>query len=263
MRATTCTILTYHMIDTPISAVEAKYCCTPAQFAAQMQHLQDSGYNVVSLGRAVDAIAGGRALPPCSVAITIDDGLECAFRNALPILEKFGYPATLYAISGLIGDTNRWVQSEGYPLRRMVTRDELRQMSSSCIEIGSHTVTHPRLAKLPIDKVHRELRQSKQTLEDLLGRPVVHLAYPYGSFSREVRDAAQAAGYRSASSTVHGRCRLGDDRFLVKRVEIVNRDDRWRFAVKLRLAMSPAQLARKLAKSALEGMRLRQPAYGE
>jgi len=87
----------------------------------------------------------------------------------------------------------------------MLTWEEARALAHDpLVTIGAHTVTHQRLARLDADSARRELVESRATLEARLGRPVVHLAYPYGGRAacgaREFSLAADA-GYATATTT--------------------------------------------------------------
>jgi peptidoglycan/xylan/chitin deacetylase (PgdA/CDA1 family) len=67
-----------------------------------MTRLSRSGLPVLALGVAVERLADG-SLPEAAVAITIDDGWVSTFTHALPILERYGLPATLYATTWYAG----------------------------------------------------------------------------------------------------------------------------------------------------------------
>ena len=73
--------------------------------------------------------------------------------------------------------------------------------------VGAHTLTHPRLARLGVAEMRTELGAARSILEERLGRPVVHLAYPVGdpgSAARREFEAAAAFGYASAVTTRPG-----------------------------------------------------------
>jgi peptidoglycan/xylan/chitin deacetylase (PgdA/CDA1 family) len=127
------------------------------------------------------------------VVLTFDDGKEDALTRVLPALQKRGQRGAFFVITGMIG-------KPGY-----LTWDGVRALAKAGMEIGSHTVTHARLADLPDEEVREELVESKRELEKQLGHQVDLLAYPYNSVRARVRDAARDAGYRIAVSGVaHG-----------------------------------------------------------
>lgn len=95
-------ILTYHAV-TPTGPPLDDWCFLPLKrFAAQMAFLHRFGFHVLPLDEALDALKAG-TLKPRSVAITFDDGYRNNVTSALPVLENYGFPATVYVATGLIG----------------------------------------------------------------------------------------------------------------------------------------------------------------
>ncbi len=93
--------------------------------------------------------------------------------------------------------------AEGKNKKIYLSWDEIREMSKSNIEFGSHTVTHPQLSALSFEECKEELIKSKQVIEDRINKPVRALAYPFGGnkdFNEMVEKAAQEAGYECAFS---------------------------------------------------------------
>ena len=64
-----------------------------------------------------DAPAG----PDGGVAVTFDDGFADTFANALPVLARYRIPATMFAVSDLIGTSNEWMSARGFPKRRLMS----------------------------------------------------------------------------------------------------------------------------------------------
>lgn len=253
------TILMYHVIAEPGNAAEARFCRTPTAFREDMEQIRLSGYQVLPLAAVLEGVAGRAVIPERAVAITFDDGVACSYENALPILQEYGYPATMFAISGLLGGYNEWCDEFGFPRRRMLVNSEVRALVEAGVDIGSHTVNHPWLGKSDAIVVNREVHDSKAALEDILGREVMHFAYPFGSWSNVARDAVIEAGYTGACSTMSGSNRKGTDPFLLRRTEIKGSDAPWQFRLKLRFAtndMPPISEARRLVRHALEGVGL-------
>ena len=107
---------------------------------------------------------------------------------------------------------------------------ELRQLAGEGVEIGSHTLTHPYLTALDDNELHRELRESRQRLEDELGARCRFLAYPFGDEDERVRRAARVSGY-AAAFALPGR-QTATDLYAVPRVGIWREEGLVRVRVK-------------------------------
>jgi peptidoglycan/xylan/chitin deacetylase (PgdA/CDA1 family) len=227
-------ILMYHIVAEPLSGREAKYCCTPRRFEAQMRHLATTGVRLISLDKFIDALDGRADSPGAGVAVTFDDGFADTFANALPVLARYGIPATMFALSDRMDAHNDWMSTRGFPRRQLMSATQIREMAASGIDIGSHTRTHPRLPELDARQKRDEIHGSKARLEDLLGRGVTSFAYPYGLFDDDSRQAVEDAGYRAACSVRSGFNGPDSDRFLLRRIEVFGSDTLWHFRQKLK-----------------------------
>lgn len=106
-----------------------------------------------------------------------------------------------------------------------LTWEQLRKMSNDPLcTIGSHTVTHCRLAISDVADLTYELQMSKQILSEKIGRPIEHLSYPYGwitDVSDEAVEVAKKNGYITAFHSFGGPIRQRDkDMFHLKRIMI-------------------------------------------
>jgi peptidoglycan/xylan/chitin deacetylase (PgdA/CDA1 family) len=101
---------------------------------------------------------------------------------------------------------------------RMLTWDEVNEMSQGGIDFGAHTVTHPLLTYEDQATVEREIREAKRMLEERLHKKVRAFAYPNGDWNTETRRLVVAAGYDWAFTTQPGWCRPSQDSFTVPRV---------------------------------------------
>ena len=135
------------------------------------------------------------------VRLTFDD----AFRSAatvFPDLQRLGVPVQIFVCTryALVGAPLTIPELAGDDPEQLATMnwDELREHAARGIAIGSHAVSHPHLTTLSEDELRRELNESKEEIEDRLGRPCQDLAYPYGEHDGRVRAAARAAGYGRA-----------------------------------------------------------------
>jgi peptidoglycan/xylan/chitin deacetylase (PgdA/CDA1 family) len=223
----------YHQVEQPLSAAERRFCTTPADFAAQMAWLAQSGYRAVDLDAAVAHVAGRVRLPDKAVHVTFDDGFVGVLEHALPTLQRLGIPATLFALPRRAGGSNDWMNDRGLPPRPLLSASQLRALADAGLTIGSHSCTHVCLPEVSPDVAQTEIAVSKFELESILGREVRHFAYPYGSFNDAVREMVVHAGYRSACSTLSGFNRPGEDPFRLRRIDIAGSDRLWQFRQKL------------------------------
>ncbi len=228
------TILMYHMISDTDHLSERRYALPPREFRKQMGYLKDKGYVLLSLDTFCDYIKRKPDnFPDKSLAITFDDGYMDNYENAFPILCEYGFPANIFMVSGLIGKENAWMESENYPSRRLMRWQEIEEMKRHGILIGSHTTNHFRLSELPPSAAKNEIAGSKKALEDGLGSPVNHFAYPYGDLNESVIDMVKGSGYETACSTRSGFNSENIDLLALRRLEIYGTDALWQFALKL------------------------------
>ena len=135
-----------------------------------------------------------------------------------------------------------------------LSKEDLRRMAqNSLVEIGSHSRSHASLPRLEEEALLREVRDSRSTLEEELGRPVESFAYPYGEpadVSALVARVVQDCGYRCALTGVPGTVNLGDDAFQLRRVSVDGRDDWPKFTGKL---AGVSQFLRSAGKAVFRG----------
>lgn len=205
-------ILTYHSIGHRRYEMNV----TPEAFAAQMAWLA-SNQTVISLDSAA---AGG-----CGVALTFDDGYRDNLINALPILEHYGYPATVFVVSGCLGTT---LPGEKEPESgTLMSPEELREATSRGLTIGGHTRSHARLATLTPERQMEEISGCKADLEEILETRVRTFAYPYGSaldYDAESVAAVRRAGFDLAFSNRYGPVQADDGPFAFRRIWIDSTD---------------------------------------
>jgi len=104
------------------------------------------------------------------------------------------------------------------------TWEQLREMESAGVEVGSHTVTHPVLTRVTADRLGRELEQSRRRLEEMLGHRVTLFCYPNGAYNRVVRDAVARAGYQLAVTSDDGLNDATIDPLALRRIQNEEQD---------------------------------------
>jgi peptidoglycan/xylan/chitin deacetylase (PgdA/CDA1 family) len=111
---------------------------------------------------------------------------------------------------------------------RCLTEDELRQLATSdLVEIGAHTLTHPVLATLPLDRQQHEIGGSKLRLEALTGKPITSFAYPYGKknhYTRQTVQTVKANGFSCGLTNFGGLVTRTSNRFALPRFQPMDWD---------------------------------------
>lgn len=266
-------------------------------------------HEVLPLDLAVRALRAGE-LPARAMSITFDDGYADNVQHAMPVLQRYGLPATVFVATGFLDGGRMWNDAvieavrlckrpvldlrhveapdgaggcdlgchalDGWAQRRaaidhllrrlkylpvarrlqavedvvrsagarlpddlMMSTAQLREWRDAGLQVGAHTVHHPILARLDDAEALREMVDSRETLEGLLGQPVTTFAYPNGrpgeDYTSETVDIARRAGFEAAVTTSWAVARSDVDPFEIPRFTPWDRS-RWRFG--LRLAMS-------------------------
>ncbi len=210
------TVLLYHALDSaeeayaPQDAADLGLAVQARSFREQLKCLADMGTRVVPLAKVLDTVHSLQSLAGESdVVLTFDDGHKSNWSLALPELTAAGAVATFYVIAGKVDKHPDYMTSR-----------QLRELTSQGMSVGSHTMTHPFLPQLSIADAHRELSESKQRLEDMLGQEILDLALPGGHGNRRVIELAHDCGYRSVATCRVGFFRTGDDPMQLPRIEV-------------------------------------------
>lgn len=175
----------------------------PAMFEQQMAALYERGYQCIRLEDAARRWQHGERQPAMSVVLTFDDGYRDLLTDVVPVLERYGFTATVFLVADYIGQTNAWEQTGPNDIP-LLTWDEIRDLDGRCFDFGSHTVTHPRLHDLDKDGIRHEVGHSKFMLEQGLGKPVTLFAYPYGNLDNRARRIVSKSGYLAACGVDRG-----------------------------------------------------------
>lgn len=237
-------ILMYHEVSPRPASGFRRYSVTTREFARQMRWLAAAGYEPIDLDLLVRARRDGAALPRRPVVITFDDGFRGCADHAVPVLRARGFTATFYLVTGCVGGSSTWMRSTVGLELPLMDWGTVRALAADGFRFGAHTVTHPRLPDLPRDRCAAELDGARRRLEDELGRPAAHLAYPFGAWSPMVRDLAREAGYVTACATTPGLSGPEDDLLALHRVNVYGHDSLLDFAARVRLGRSLGERTR-------------------
>jgi len=210
-------LLYYHRVaDTHLN----DWTITQQGFREHLDWLQ-ANFDLVSLAECQRRIASGFNDRP-TVAITFDDGYAENSEYALPLLLERRVPFTYFVTLGHVLEQRPFEHDcrLGQPLP-VDSFETIRALSAIGVDIGCHTFTHPDCGTLSEVQLARELVDSGKELEDLIGHPVPHFAFPFGqreNLSRRAFELCREHGYRAVCSAYGGMNSVGGDVFHIQRI---------------------------------------------
>ncbi|MDP2341195.1 MAG: polysaccharide deacetylase family protein [Deltaproteobacteria bacterium] len=215
-------VLMYHRVVARLPrAASSDFVVSRDTFRQHLRYLVERGLHTPTIAQALrttDPLTAER-----SILLTFDDGYVDNYTEALPLLLEHKLRATFFVVADQRRRRNFWDVDTANSNARLMEAHQLRAMVSAGMEIGSHSVSHPRLALLDDDAALLELRDSRRILEDIIGAPVDSFAYPFGSLSPRVKGLVRRAGYRAAFAVNSGPFDFHADPFEIRRVLIADR----------------------------------------
>ncbi len=228
-------VLTYHSINE--SVLYDSDTIKTSDFNEQIEYLSKH-YEIVALDKYFEPVE--KTTNKKRIALTFDDAFSGFYTNAFPKLKNKNIPATLFVPVGFVGQVSSW---DGSSSEQIMTWDQIREVSGEGVSIGSHTLTHPDLSTLSIKQAKVEIYESKQRLEQEIGKTVRFFAYPYGRpvfKDKKIMDIVRDSGYEYAFSTRFSRFNSLNNKYFLNRIGVsntgfkedfyckLNGDDDWR-----------------------------------
>jgi len=177
------------------------------EFEDHLDELKDGDYTVLPLPRIVEALRAGTALPDRTVAITIDEASQSAYRDAYPRLRAAGVPFTLFVATDAV--------DQG--LGGSMTWDQVRELANAGVTIGALSAAALPMALRSPQEIHDDLERMKEHFRAELGFVPTLFAYPHGEYSTTVRRQVEQAGFQAAFGQQSGVAYAGADLFALPR----------------------------------------------
>ena len=191
-------VLVYHTISVHPRPLESNIDISPKRFERHLQWLDKRRERITSLENLLNVPESERR-----IAITFDDGFKDNLTVALPLLEKYGFPMTIFVAANFIG------------LDDYLNEKELRELANHpLVTIGSHGMSHQHFPDLTEEEARFELVESKNILEKITGKKIDLLAWSFGDCNEKLEKMSKEAGYRAAwsvwngNNTAHSRWRV-------------------------------------------------------
>jgi peptidoglycan/xylan/chitin deacetylase (PgdA/CDA1 family) len=202
-------VLNYHSIG---AEPDSTLILDPAKFARQMEYLAKEGYTPLSLNDFTLILEKRKSAPPKPVLLTFDDGYADNYEQAMPVLKRHGFPATLFMSPGAVGQ-------DGY-----LTWDQVKVMHKAHWDIQPHGMTHPHLPLLSAAEQKQEITEARRQIEEQLGTTADIFCYPYGEFSKQTLAILQENGFRYAFTIQQGKTTSSQHPLQLKRIYVNAQD---------------------------------------
>ena len=212
-------VLMYHRVvpEAPAQSQHGIWVTAPS-FEQHLISLHRRGFSSITFEQYHFFLSGEFTLPPKPIILSFDDGYEDNYTSAFPLLKKHGFSAVIFLVTNATRRTNFWDRDE--PQVPLMNNKQIEEMSRAGIEFGSHTVTHPDLAHCSPEQIRNELIESKQMIEQVIGKEIVSVAYPFGSVNDTIKAAAAEVGYLFGIATNSGPVKFSKDFFEIRRTQI-------------------------------------------
>ena len=228
-------ILMYHSISDYRQKDNHPYYETstsPRIFAEHMKFLYENNYKVINLHDIEKHFTDH--FNQKAVVITFDDGFYDFYIEAFPVLERYGFSATVFLPAAFIGKERKNFMGKG-----CLCWGEVRELHKSGINFGSHTLNHPKLINLRKEDIETELKLSKEIIERELNSFIDAFACPYAypeennEFVVLLNTILKKYKYRYGVNTKIGTVKGVSNLLDLKRIPINSFDDKLLFQAKL------------------------------
>jgi len=198
-------VICYHSIGNDPTG-KSPLIISKEKFREHLKTIKDDGYTTLTMAELNDYLFKDKPIPEKSVVLTFDDGYIDNYTNVFPILKEFNMKATMFIISTYLDGVS------------YMTPNQVKEMSDYGIDIESHTVTHRQLSTLSYEEQLKELKNSKATIENITGKPIISVAYPEGKFNEDTKKAVLEAGYSMGFTIDRGYADRSDNAAQLNRI---------------------------------------------
>lgn len=184
-------ILMYHHIreySFEKDTVGTQLSVAPNKFGNQLDLILQNNFQSTNFEQiATDNI------PVRPIILTFDDGYSNFYTSAFPELKKRDMTAVVYIITGYIG-------KDGY-----MNENQIQEIKDYGIEVDPHTVNHPDLSSISIEKATTEITESRNYLQQHFNSKTLSFCYPSGKYNDSVVQTIQNNNFGFAVTTNPGK----------------------------------------------------------
>jgi peptidoglycan/xylan/chitin deacetylase (PgdA/CDA1 family) len=214
-------VLMYHDVAVRPRRSDDPFTVSASLFSEHLAALKDLGW-VTGLVADIPSQRAGKSAR--ATYLTFDDAFESFGSVVAPSIEEFDAKATVFVPTSYLGRRAEWPFG-GYSAENTVmSLEALRDLDPARFEVGGHGHQHLQSDLLSSATLRNEFRESRQILEQGLGRSVASMAYPFGYHDRRARRIAREEGYTRACEVGLGLHALGRGRDLCIRRILITPD---------------------------------------
>ena len=233
-------VLLYHRITGNKPGSLPALSVSVERFLEQLKWLARHRYTAISIDQWQSALEGQIRRP---VLITFDDAYSELCEHAFPLLRRYGFHATVYVVSSLLGGYNEWDVAQGHCPHPLMNAEEIRYWAAHGIDFGAHSRTHRDLTRLEAVDLVAEVKGSGTDLACILGQAVRAFAYPFGYSNMEVQSCA-AQNFQLGFTCDGGVNSIQTDPHRLRRSMVQPHDTMVDFAMRIRFGYAPFAAAR-------------------
>ena len=183
------------------------------QFKSHLLELRRKRYNIIPITEIIQKINNREKLPDFTIGLSIDDAYGSVYEKAWPLLREANIPFTLFISTDVVDR-----QATGY-----MSWDQIRELESSGVTIGSQTKSHKHLPLISIEDAKQEIDKANVRIKREIGLRPDLFAYPYGEYNSSVRELIIDRGFKAAFTQSSGALHSYSDKFSLPRFALNER----------------------------------------
>ena len=183
------------------------------QFKSHILELRRKRYNILPITEIIQKIDNKEKLPDFTIGLSIDDAYSSVYEKAWPLLREAKIPFTLFISTDVVDR-----QATGY-----MSWDQIRELKSSGVTIGSQTKSHKHLPLISIEDAKQEIDKANVRIKREIGLRPDLFAYPYGEYNSSVRELIIDRGFKAAFTQSSGALHSYSDKFSLPRFALNER----------------------------------------
>jgi len=183
-------ILVFHKLSNRFTFGSTNY--SPERLIVLLESLIDSGFEFGSIEEVL------RTVNSKKLSLTFDDGYAHLMRTLPRLIDKYGIKPVIFLPTAFIGENNTWDYSFRLREETHLDKTQIAELSAMGCKFGTHGHRHLDLTRLDEKTLRLELFNSKEALENITGRTINMMSYPFGKYNDNVLTIVKEVGYESA-----------------------------------------------------------------